>query len=88
MSIGSIGNGHGPRVGRTRKEPTGELLTVAGAAEMLGLSASCLNKWRITGQGPAWHRCGRAVRYARSDLAEWLAANRRRSTSEGGPRAA
>jgi hypothetical protein len=89
MSIGSVGNGHGPRAGKSRREPigevsagAGELLTVVGAAALLGLSVSCLNKWRITGQGPAWHRCGRAVRYRRTDLASWLDANRRISTSE------
>jgi hypothetical protein len=95
MSIRSIRNSRGPHTGKVRRKPVGEvsvqageLLTVIGAAGVLGLSVSCLNKWRITGEGPAWHRCGRAVRYSRPDLAAWLAANRQMSTSDGGPRAA
>jgi len=81
-------------IGKTETEGAGrepharEFLTVIGAAALLGLSVSCLNKWRITGRGPAWHRCGRAIRYSRADLATWLKANRRLSTSEGAPRAA
>ena len=61
----------------------GELLTVIGAAAMLGLTPGTLNKWRISGRGPCWHRCGRAIRYSRTDIVEFLAANRRLSTSEG-----
>ena len=58
------------------------LLDVRAAAARLGISASSLNKWRVSGDGPIYIRVGAAVRYAPRDLADWLAARRRRSTAE------
>jgi len=38
------------------------------AAQFLGLKVATLRKWRANGDGPAWHKFGRAVRYRISDL--------------------
>lgn len=52
------------------------------AAKVLGLSTYTLQKYRVTGGGPAFMKLGRAVRYDPRDLEEWKAARRVRSTSE------
>jgi hypothetical protein len=59
-----------------------ELLAPERAAELLSVSQQTLANWRVRGCGPRFFKVGRAVRYDRQDLAEWLLANRRRSTSE------
>ena len=58
------------------------LLRTANAAAMTGLSISTLNKLRCSGGGPPFLKLGRAVRYARQDVENWLASRRVRSTSE------
>ena len=53
------------------------------AARYLGLSVSTLAKMRLRGDGPPYSKAGpRIVIYDRADLDEWLAANRRQSTSD------
>ncbi len=59
-----------------------EYMTPAEAAEYLRSSKSTLAKRRLTGGGPQYLRIGRAIRYARSDLDEWIASTARHSTSE------
>jgi excisionase family DNA binding protein len=54
------------------------------AAQFLGLSPRTLESWRLTGNGPAYIKVGRRVRYRRSDLEAWLDARRRTSTSDPG----
>lgn len=67
----------------TSQSPLPVRLTVKAAAPYLGLSTSTLNKWRVTGLGPAYLKLGpRRVVYDRADLDAWLAASRRRSTSD------
>jgi predicted DNA-binding transcriptional regulator AlpA len=51
------------------------LLVEIEAADLLKLSARTLQAWRTNGQGPAFVRAGRAIRYRRSDIAAWVAAN-------------
>lgn len=58
------------------------LLTVEEAAERLRLSVSILNKWRVSGDGPAFLKLGRRVLYSVADLDAWATAGRRNSTSE------
>jgi predicted DNA-binding transcriptional regulator AlpA len=58
------------------------LLRTANAATMTGLSISTLNKLRCAGGGPPFLKLGRAVRYARNDVEDWLASRRVHSTSE------
>ena len=58
-------------------------LSVSGAAEYVGVSVSYLNKLRSAGGGPVYQKIGtRRVTYRLSDLDAWLAAGRRKSTSE------
>ncbi len=55
------------------------------AAAYIGLSASTLEKYRLTGEGPAFHKSGpKIVIYEVCDLDEWLHARRRTSTSDRG----
>ena len=50
--------------------------TVKEAAQYLGLSKSWLDKLRRKGEGPAYFRFGRAIRYKTADLEAWAKANR------------
>ena len=54
------------------------------AAEYLGLSSRTLDRYRISGRGPVFHRFGGRVRYTRADLDVWAASRRRASTSDDG----
>jgi predicted DNA-binding transcriptional regulator AlpA len=54
------------------------------AARRLGVSERTLEKWRVNGRGPKFVRLGRAVAYDPTDIAEFIAAGRRRSTSDMG----
>ncbi|AWK87888.1 hypothetical protein DEW08_06230 [Azospirillum thermophilum] len=39
---------------------------------MLGVTTRTLQRWRVTGEGPAWVRIGvRLIRYAETDVAAW-----------------
>jgi predicted DNA-binding transcriptional regulator AlpA len=58
------------------------LLSVAQAANVIGMSASWLNKKRVVGGGPTYMKLGRRVVYDRTDVAAWVAAHRRNNTSE------
>jgi predicted DNA-binding transcriptional regulator AlpA len=56
------------------------------AAQYLGLTASTLEKMRLTGSGPQFVRLGtRAVGYTVDDLDAFIEAGRRASTSDPGP---
>lgn len=52
------------------------------AAELLRTSTSTLAKRRLYGDGPKFCRIGRAVRYRKADLDEYMARSRVQSTSE------
>lgn len=45
------------------------------AASLLGLSVKTLRAWRCHGRGPRFVKFGRAVRYLRSDLDEFIRKN-------------
>ena len=57
-------------------------LTPREAAEFLRTSTSTLAKRRLYGDGPKFCRIGRAIRYRKSDLDEFMARSRVRSTSD------
>ena len=57
------------------------------AAAYLGLSRRTLDGYRVSGDGPAFHRFGNRVRYRRADLDAW-AARRRATTTEEADRLA
>jgi excisionase family DNA binding protein len=73
------------RTGTPQNEPLlDRLLTIDEAAAILRCSRFSLNKWRITGSGPAFVYVGRRVRYRRADLAAFIVTSTRRSTSDPG----
>ena len=58
------------------------LLNTEESANYVGLGVHRLEKLRISGGGPEFIKLGRSVRYERAALDSWIAASRRRSTSE------
>ena len=58
------------------------MMRTAEAAAYTGISKSTLEKLRVTGGGCPYIRIGRIVLYDPDDLDAWLAAHRRKSTSE------
>ena len=43
-------------------------------AQTLRVSRACLRRWRATGKGPPWLKCGeRMVRYDLAELRKWIA---------------
>ena len=51
------------------------LLREQAAADLLCLSVRTLQSWRIRLSGPPFVQVGRAVRYRRRDLIDWIDAN-------------
>jgi predicted DNA-binding transcriptional regulator AlpA len=70
-------------MGRLTKHP---LLKTSQAAQLLGLSVRTLIRYRASGGGPPFVRCGSGlrgtVRYRREDLEAWLASRTRKSNAE------
>jgi predicted DNA-binding transcriptional regulator AlpA len=65
--------------------PTQHVLRTPEAAHYVGLSASTLEKFRLTGNGPLYQKAGpKIVVYRTEDLDAWLASSRRPSTSDPG----
>ena len=60
-----------------------QLINEKAAAALLDVSVYKLQKDRITGQGLRYVTYGRCVRYRLNDIAAFIEANTRRSTSEG-----
>ena len=72
-------------------EQMNPLLTEEQTARALGnLSVKTLQRWRWAGRGPRFIKIGAAVRYDPEDLAAFIEAGRRESTSDpgNGPRRA
>ena len=59
-------------------------LSTREAAEYLGLSARTPDRYRVSGEGPVFHRFGGRVRYTRADLDAWAKVRRRASTAADG----
>ena len=59
-------------------------LSTRQAAAWLGLSTRTLDRYRVSGDGPMFHRFGGRVRYLYADLDAWAATRRRASTSDEG----
>jgi hypothetical protein len=57
-------------------------LRTKAAAEYSGLTKSTLEKFRLTGGGPAYIKIVHTVIYDTDDLDAFLAAHRRQSTAE------
>ena len=52
------------------------------AADYLNLSPRTLDGYRVSGEGPAFHRFGNRVRYRMTDLDAWAAERRATTTAE------
>ena len=52
------------------------------AADYLSLSHRTLDGYRVSGDGPAFHRFGNRIRYRQSDLDTWAAGRRATTTAE------
>lgn len=59
-------------------------VTPEEAAQRIGIKVGTIQNWRWSGRGPKFIKCGGRVRYRLSDLAEWLDAQTRSSTSDRG----
>lgn len=59
-----------------------KVLSEVEAAPYVGLAIPTLQQMRVKGNGPAFLKLGRAVRYRQSDLDEWLEKRVVRSTSD------
>jgi excisionase family DNA binding protein len=56
-------------------ERSTRLLTANELASELGVGTQTLAQWRWQGVGPAFIKVGRLVRYRRTEVDAWLAAN-------------
>ncbi len=65
-------------------DKTDRLLTETEAASLLNLSIKTLRRWRWAGRGPRFLKLGAAVRYDPADLAAYIEAGRRTSTTNTG----
>jgi predicted DNA-binding transcriptional regulator AlpA len=59
-----------------------QLLNQSEAAKLLRLSTRTLERFRLTGLGPMYVKCGRSIRYRTGDLEAWIAQRIVASTSE------
>jgi len=62
------------------------LLSEVEAGDLLGLSTRTLQSWRAQETGPAYVRAGRAIRYRRRDLLNWIEVNTIRSSRDASER--
>ena len=58
------------------------LLTAKEASVRLKVSLSWLAKARMRGDGPAYIKVGRSIRYAEATIIQWMKGRQRMSTSE------
>jgi predicted DNA-binding transcriptional regulator AlpA len=72
-----------PRDGDDMNDPDlAALLTGREAAALLRLSERTMERHRASGTGPRYLALGRAIRYRRRDLLDWIERAARQSTSE------
>lgn len=62
-------------------EMTIRLMTPDEAAAYMSVAAKTLANWRYIGIGPPYYKIGAGVRYRRSDLDAFIAANERRPSA-------
>ena len=71
-----------PSADTTEVQVRKPLLTAPQAAESLGVPPSMLDRWRGTGEGPAYIKLsGKYVRYSQEDLEAFIAQQRRKNTA-------
>lgn len=60
------------------------LMNERQAAALLGIQPTTLRRWRWVGKGPLFVRVGGCIRYSTEEIAAYIAAGKRRSTSDPG----
>ncbi|WP_231252682.1 helix-turn-helix transcriptional regulator [Nocardioides furvisabuli] len=55
------------------------LMNIEELAEYLGVPVTTIYDWRVAGKGPCAIRVGRSLKFAVSDVREWLAHHRETS---------
>jgi predicted DNA-binding transcriptional regulator AlpA len=63
--------------------PNDELLSIGEAADLSGHSVATCRWYRATGIGPKSWKCGRYVKYWRSDVFAWMAAQEAATAKRG-----
>ena len=63
---------------------TEKLMTPEQTATLLSISTKTLARWRWAGRGPRFIKIGGCVRYAQSEIQDFIEAGIRRSTSDTG----
>lgn len=58
------------------------LLTTEEVADLIKVAEVTVRKWRLTGGGPRFTRCGASIRYSRPDLDAWILSRTVASTSD------
>ena len=58
------------------------LLNQRATAAYLSISERTLERWRVSGTGPAFVKMNRRVAYRQTDLIEWINSRVRQSTSD------
>lgn len=58
------------------------ILKTADAAKILNVSKQTIEAWRLRGGGPAYLKMGKAVRYRRQDLEEFVEKSVRNNPSD------
>lgn len=51
-------------------------MTAKQAADLIGITDTCLRLWRKKETGPRYYKVGFRIIYCRSDIDEWMAQNR------------
>lgn len=69
-------------VERAGRKLSDDYLTTQDVQDELHVGGSTLRGWRMRGYGPPWIRIGDLIRYPKSALEAWLAANTQRERNE------
>ena len=80
--VRSFGATRRPDMTATMMDDLDTLMTGREAASLLRLSERTLERHRTAGTGPRYAALGRAIRYRRRDLLDWIESGTRQSTSE------
>ena len=59
------------------------LMNIEELAEYLGVPVTTIYDWRVAGKGPCAIRVGRSLKFAVSDVRDWLARHRETSPGHG-----
>ena len=77
-----LGGAEAPPALKPQERALAEFLTPKELAVFINRPERTIERWRLTGDGPKFHRMGRLVRYRKSDAEAWLAARTFRSRAD------